>query len=242
MAKPTAPKSFETPEDFGAKVKAHVQYRTSDGQIVPGGSTIGGLIKDGDNLTSWANRMGLQGINTRAYTEETAAIGTLAHAMIEHSFQIGEPGCNANVCLEFFDTRDYSENQLTRATWAYNSFARWAAEQTFEDYQVEMQLVSDEYRFGGTIDFYGRVNGRWTQLDYKTSKSIYMGHVLQSCGYAKLIKSKGLPLERVNLVKIGRAEDSYVEIKPLTLTQLKIGWEIFEKSVEIYQLKRDFTY
>ena len=61
---------------------AHTRYKTSDGQIVPGASTITGLLNK-PMLVKWANNLGLQGIDSSKYTDKAASIGTLIHYLVE---------------------------------------------------------------------------------------------------------------------------------------------------------------
>src|SRR5439155_21898181 len=69
---PTRRSSDLTPQtDFGDKVKAHVRYYTSKGEQVPGVTTILSVLNK-PALVSWANRMGLQGIDTHKYVDEAA--------------------------------------------------------------------------------------------------------------------------------------------------------------------------
>src|SRR5947199_2964004 len=116
MAKiiPPAQAPPATPQtDFGDKVKAHVRYYTSTGEQVPGVTTILSVLNK-PALVSWANRMGLQGIDTHKYVDEAASIGTLAHALIMESLG-GKP-----VRLE-----DFTADQLSRASYGVAVFHAW---------------------------------------------------------------------------------------------------------------------
>lgn len=243
MARPKAAQTWEDPKSFGNIVKSHTRYTTSDGKRVPGGSTIANVINEGgDALIGWANRMGLDGIDTRAYTNETARVGSLAHAMIEQ--MMGG---------ETLDTSDFTANQIERATWAFESFKKWHSAHNFETYAAELPLVSDEFKFGGTIDWYGKMDGQYTLLDFKTSKQIRFSHVLQISGYTNLArlphihnetreKSEGLLVDRVGLVKIGRADGSLVEVRWLSEPTIEIAWKLFRHSLVIYRLKKELDY
>src|SRR5436190_24390371 len=111
---PPAQAPPSTPQtDFGDKVKAHIRYYTSTGQQVPGVTTILSVLNK-PALIAWANRMGLEGIDTRKYVDEAASVGTLAHALIMESLG------GSKVRYE-----DFTADQLTRARHGVKVFNDW---------------------------------------------------------------------------------------------------------------------
>lgn len=62
--------------------KAHTRYYLADGTLVPGATTITGLLNK-PALVKWANNLGLQGIDSTKYVDKAAAVGTLIHALVE---------------------------------------------------------------------------------------------------------------------------------------------------------------
>ena len=82
------------------KVTAHTRYRSPFGDIVPSVTTVLSILNK-PALVKWANNLGLQGIDSSKYTDEKAAIGTLAHEMVLCYFEDRE-----------IDTSDYSANQI----------------------------------------------------------------------------------------------------------------------------------
>jgi len=71
-----------TDQKIRKRAKAHQRYRTSDGTIVPGVTTVIGILNK-PALVKWANDLGLRGIDSASYVDETARIGTLAHEMVQ---------------------------------------------------------------------------------------------------------------------------------------------------------------
>ncbi|KKL50243.1 hypothetical protein LCGC14_2307390, partial [marine sediment metagenome] len=138
------------------KAKAHVQYKLEDGTRVPGVTTILNIIAK-PALIQWANRMGLDGINTYKHVDELADIGTLAHAMIAHFLGGPEP-----------DLDDYSKRQIDRAENSVLSFHEWAKGKTLHTEFSERQMVSEKLKYGGTCDWRGYIDGVDTLLDLKT--------------------------------------------------------------------------
>jgi hypothetical protein len=210
-------------EDFGDKVKAHVQYKI-DGVRIPGVTTVLGVLSK-PALVSWANRKGLEGIDTSKYRDETAAIGTLAHYFIV-----------CELAGEAPDTSDYTPQQIERAQWSLRSFHAWQKRHTLEPILVEAPLVSQEHRYGGTIDFYGEIDGALALLDFKTSAGIYAEHRIQVSAYVRLLREHGKRLQEVRVLRIGRTEDEGFSEHILGIGELKAGWEIFQACLVVHSL------
>ncbi len=161
----------ETPE----RAKAHIQYQLGDGTRVPGVSTIVGLLDKSNFLVPWANRLGLQGIDSRSYVDDKAAVGTLAHALIM-----------ADLRGEVLDTSEYSAWQIGQAETAFLQWLDWRGKKVIEPILIEEPLVSESYRVGGKPDFYGRVDGTLILMDYKTG-GVFREATIQTCGYVELL-------------------------------------------------------
>ena len=65
-----------------SRSKVHTVYKTGDSIRVPSVTTILGVLSK-PALIPWANRLGLQGIDSSKYVDRLATIGTLAHYWIE---------------------------------------------------------------------------------------------------------------------------------------------------------------
>lgn len=223
MPKLGAPEK-KTKEDLGDKVRAHIRYKTTAGEKVPGVTTVIGVM-DKPALVGWANRLGLDGIDSSKYRDESASIGTLAHYLIVCELASQDP-----------DLDNFTPAQIERAQWSLNSFHNWRKRHTLEPTLVETPLVSDEWRFGGTIDFYGIVDDKPTLLDFKTSKSIYAEHRIQVAAYTKLLIEKGHRPHEVRVLQIGRTEDEGFGEYVLPRSQIVTGWEIFQACLVIHRL------
>jgi hypothetical protein len=185
-----------TKEAATKKVKQHTVYKTVDGKRIPSTTTILGILGK-PALIAWANKMGLQGIDTRAYVDEKADIGTCAHYMIECDIKGVEP-----------DLSIYSPFAVAAAE---NSFLKWMAWKDGQDIEFlgsEMALVSEVHKFGGTVDIYAEIAGHRTLLDIKTSGSgIWPEMKHQTAGgYRLLLEENGYPVEDVKILRIGRDE------------------------------------
>ena len=182
-----------------SKVKAHTRYVLADGTRVPGVTTITGrqLGWNKDVLTKWANRMGRDQIDTSKYTSDKADIGTLGHAF-----------CTDHLLGKDTDTSDYTANQIETAENCALSFFEWAKGKRIKPILVEVPLVSEFHRYGGTVDIYAEVDGVLELVDLKTGKGIYDEFIVQvGGGYTMLLNEHGHKVERVRILNIPRGDD-----------------------------------
>lgn len=174
--------------------KAHQRYYTKDGVLVPGVTTVLGVLAK-PALVNWANKLGLQGIEVGKYVDNLADVGTLTHAIIEDYLKGAVT-----------DFSDYTPNQRKLAECASSKFFEWEKKNDFEMIKSELQLVSDKHYFGGTCDIYTMLNGKKTLIDIKTSKACYSEHFTQVAAYKILLEEHGYPVEDCKILRIGREE------------------------------------
>ena len=208
--------------------KAHIRYRLADKTIVPGVTTVLNLLSK-PALVPWANKMGLQGIDTSKYVDDKADIGTLAHAIITDKLTGKET-----------DTSDYSKNQIDLAENSCLSFWEWGKDHKIESVMfVERPLVSEAHRFGGTLDIYAVVNGRKEIIDLKTGSGIYNEHIYQVATLKMLLKENGFPVDGTRVVNIPRAETEAFSERAISETENRVGWEIFKNLLAVYYLEKE---
>jgi hypothetical protein len=212
-----------------SKTKAHIRYRLQDGTIVPGITTVIGLLNK-PALVPWANKLGLAGIDVKKYVDDKADIGTLGHDMITNHL-IGKET----------DTSDYSANQISLAENCALSFWEWEKDHRIEEvYFVERPLVSEVHRFGGTLDIYAKVNGRREIIDLKTGSGIYREHIIQVATLKPLLEENGFPVDGTRIVNIPRAETEAFLEKSISDHENETGWETFKHLLQVYQLLKEF--
>lgn len=204
--------------------KAHTVYKTSDGKRVPGATTITGLLNK-PFLIVWANRLGLEGIDSTKYRDEAADIGTLAHAMIQ-----------AHLQKEEMDLSNYTPAQISLAENAVISYFEWEKGHTVEPIFCEKGLVSDAKCYGGTVDCYCKLDGIPTLLDFKTGKAIYDEYFVQLSGYANLLKEHGYQVDDCKILRVGRDETEGFEERSVGSLDAYFG--IFESLLSVYYLKK----
>lgn len=208
--------------------KAHTIYKTADGKRVPGATTITGLLNK-PQLVRWANKLGLEGIDSSKYTDEAAAVGTLAHALIQ-----------AHLQGDKVDTDLFSPVQVDLAENAVLSFYEWASRHKIEPIICEVPMVSEKLRFGGTVDCYCILDGKPTLLDFKTGKAIYDEYFVQTSAYKELLLEHGNPVEEIKILRVGRDETEGFEER--SITDSSKYFKIFQSLLDIYYVKRELKW
>jgi len=208
----------------GDKTKAHTIYKDSNGNRVPGVTTVTGLLAK-PQLIKWANNLGLKGIDSSKYADALADIGTLTHYLIL-----------CHIKEELAMTLDYSPNQLDVANNCFASYLAWEKTHKVEPKIVEMPLVSNEMRYGGTPDLYCLLDGVPTLIDFKTGKALYKEHNYQVAGYKAIIEEMGHPVKQSRLLRIGRDDDEGFEEK--IINDDTIHKSIFMCLLGVYHLQR----
>lgn len=201
------------------------RYRTADGQSIPGVTTVTGLLSK-PGLVRWANKLGLQGIDAAAYTERTARVGSLAHAMIQAELQ-----------GTAFDCPGSDPAELEQAGRILEEFRAWRAERSLRPVHCERSFVSQRLRYGGTVDCYCILDGKPVLLDFKTGRSIYGEYFVQLAAYARLLGEQGYPVEELRILRLGREGGESAEERCVTDTDK--WFRIFESLLNVYYLKKE---
>lgn len=216
-----------TEKNIRNATKAHQRYKV-DGVVVPSVTTIIGLLNK-PMLVKWANNLGLQGIDSTKYVDETAKIGSLVHERIE-AFLSG---------LEV-DMSNYTPNQIEASHNGFNKFMQWYEENDFKVIFTEHGLTSEVYKYGGTCDCYGIKDGKYVLLDFKTGKAIYDEYFIQLAAYVNMLLEAGHSVEKVILLRIGRNEEEGFEFREINVNELMgARWEIFLSLLNIYYKKKE---
>lgn len=209
------------------------------GEKYPGTTTIIGRWKDSGGLLQWAFKQGQSGARTLYEQAEKAAdIGTLAHAMVERWIN----GEDYELALKGAD-----ETSADKARNAFDQFLQWASETKVEllsKYQ-ELQLVCPEYKFGGTPDAIGRIDGKVVLLDWKSSNGVYSDYIVQLAAYRHLIErgirmdngeSLGLDVSDARLLRFSK---DYPDFEYRRFGDLTSAWRQFQLFREAYDIDKE---
>jgi len=210
---------------YPKRAYAHTRYESCSGEWLPGVTTIVQLLAK-PQLYIWSNKKGLEGIDSEKLKDALANIGTCAHTLIEYDLMNKEP-----------DLSDYTPDEIKRAQIPFKKFKEWQKNRNFSAEKVELELVSERHKFGGTCDLYGTLDGKKTLIDIKTSKSCYLEHKLQVAAYRELLEENGYKVEQVKILRVGReGKEGFDELE---VTRLETLFSIFLCLLKVYQLKRE---
>lgn len=200
------------------------RYCLEDGTVVPGVTTVTGLLAK-PSLVRWANKLGLEGVDASLVTEQSARIGTLAHAMIRGSL-LGEA----------FAPDSGEPEERKQAEAAFRCFLAWREAHSLQPVHCESAFVSRELRYGGTPDCYCILDGKPVLLDFKTGKRIYDEYFVQLAAYARLLREQGFPVEELRVLRLGQAQEQWEE---RSVTQQENWFALFQNLLNIYYLRKD---
>jgi hypothetical protein len=213
-----------------AKTKAHTAYKLKDGTRVKGVTTILNNLGWNKNvLVAWARRTALAGDDPDAVLKEAGAIGTLAHYLCECDIKGEEP-----------ELDDYSAEQIEKAENAFLGYLEWK-KMTKPKYEaIELKMVSEKYRVGGTADFVARINNSLVLGDIKTSKGIYPEMTAQLAAYRKMYlelqpKAK---IESAMILKLDKNSGAFSH-HFVGKSQLDWGWKVFEHCMALEELQKE---
>jgi len=207
--------------------KKRQRYFSRDGTELLGVTTIISDVYNVEPLKWWANKQGKLGVDLRELLDEKANIGTLTHEMILHDFKEREE-----------PEGDYTDEQKCRAVDCYHKFLDWRDKyESIKPISIETPLVSEVFRYGGTPDFYGEIDGKKTLIDFKTSSATYDSHIIQLGAYYMLLKEHEQHIDRAGIVNLPiegkKAKETFI-----SKAKLETGFKIFKHCLNIYRLKR----
>ena len=207
------------------KTKIHTIYKNIEGVRLPSVTTVLGILNK-PALLDWAWKLGTQGLDYKAVRDNAGDIGTLAHYLIICDIKGEKP-----------DTSEYSMQDIEKAETCLIKYWEWSKSHKVEPLMVETPLISERYQFGGTIDFFGKVDNQPTLVDFKTGKAIYSEMFCQLAAYEQLLAEAGQLIEITRILRIGRNEDESFEER--TIGKLDKQWQIFLNCLSIYNLQKE---
>lgn len=206
------------------KTKVHTRYYSNQGDGLPGVTTVLGVLAK-PALILWANRLGLQGIDSSKFRDKMADVGTITHKMIL-----------AYLTKDLLDLTEYSQQDISTAENCMLSFLEWEKSHKLAPIILETPMSSDVYGYGGTPDFIGLVNGRLEIIDFKTGKGIFAESLYQLAAYRQLAKEQGHKVEHARILRIGRDENEGFEER--LIARFDNEFELFKHCLAIYNLQK----
>lgn len=193
----------------------------------PSVTTISGML-DKPFLVKWANNLGKKNIDVTEYVANQAKKGTLIHTIVE-----------SHVTKEGIYLDKYTEEEISNASNIfYNNYMNWENKHTFEFIFSEKYLVSNNYRFGGKVDIYCILDGKYTVIDLKTSKSVNEEQILQVSAYKPLLEENNYKVDQILILNL-KKEIGEAEIRFISEEEQYNYFEIFKHLLSIYFIKKE---
>lgn len=213
-----------------------------DGKRVPGVTTITGRYKESGGLIHWAWKEGHEGRDYRDTRDKAANAGTVTHAAIEGLTRYGlEP--------EFTDGAIFYEKDgavtetlydggdaelIGRVRKSLGAFREWASGTKFQVIKSEIELLSQEHKFGGRMDSILCL-GKKGLGDWKTAAGVYPDNLYQLGGY-KVLWDENFPddpLEGFHLLRFDRDYGDFHHHFWTDLDEAKRGFLLMRQLYEI---------
>lgn len=197
-------------------------YECPDGKRVPSVTTILQILGNKE-IIYWANRLGFRHIDYETELNRLADDGTLMHSVMQH---IVDPSL-ANEPIHFRDKLE-EEKYLKLA----EKFSNMIKDYSYETIFTEKSFTSSKLGYGGTIDWFANMSGFNMINDFKSSKRVYMKHLLQLGGYYNLMTENGYSINGGSIILVNNKISS---LYPINEDALKKLGEIFNCIYFIHQ-------
>lgn len=196
---------------------SHTEYTNRKGVEVPSVTTILKILNK-PSLVKWANYMGFKRQYVDNILEKSSKIGSSVHDLVEAYLM--------KYFYVFIGT-DFWTPSLLKAY--LNTIVEWKNSHIIEPIFMEKKFCSE--RFGGTIDFYGMVDNKYTILDFKTSKKVYSSMFLQLSAYCIMLEENEHKVEQVGIIILN--PEGYNE-KIITREELTPYIETFKVLLDLF--------
>lgn len=207
------------------------QYKLKDGSVVRGVTTIIGRFKESGGLMQWAFQMGKSGARTLyEKRDEAASIGGVVHDSIRAEI-LGLPA--PVFPLEW----------SAKVGSALDAYHEWFDGARMQIVATEVALVSEMYRYGGTIDAVARDGkGRLCLLDWKSSNAVYSDMAIQLAAYRQLWNERALAQATEPLDDGGfhlcRFAKEHGDFEHRYWPELFEAWELFTLYIRAYEIDK----
>jgi hypothetical protein len=196
-------------------------YYLIDGIKYPRVTRIKSVINN-PGLSYWQSTVGKKKANE--IMKKRGDFGTRIHKLIQITLN-GEK----------VDLKNYDEETET----TMKLFKDFLVEHDLQPELVEQHLwfkLSEKYRYAGTADFIGYVDGKLMLLDWKTSKAIYPDMWLQLSAY--IVAFEALTGERLDGCGILQIRDGKKKYVTKTYEEMMEEFEVFKAALVIYNRYR----
>ena len=225
--------------EFTRKSINGYRFYIRDGKYYVSNTSIGKFLNK-EKLNDWRLKQALGFIKTKSKAIITDMILSEALRYPEkHLLNLADQGTAKHALMEKYLL---TGERPAKSKWM-DIFQKWEKDYNFKTKPslVERALFNDELGVAGTADILGKVNGQNTLVDLKTSSGVYLGHMVQVCGY-KLMIGKPMKVAILQISRDAKRHSFYIldehEERYCTII-FKALLEIFKAHMELNQLGLD---
>jgi len=168
-------------------------------------------------LAAWYKKNSENKINK--VKSETADFGTQAHEMFE-KVMLAKHG----------DVFEYPPTLLKHI----EGFIKWKTEHNVKALHTELNLVSEEHGFAGTVDFIGEIDGKVCVADWKTGTRWSITNGWQMSAYRRMAIEAGLVDESCGLYGL-QVNRETAEVKAFKYEHLDFVELAFMSSLQVFK-------
>jgi len=202
----------------------HPKYVLPNGEIVPSVTQILNAVIAKPGLQKWANQLGLNNKSLDSENKSTLDVGKLLHAYIQ-----------ADLEGAIVDEVGYTPEQISLAKKSFTQYLRWKDGKQIKTIKTEYVMVSEKYRYGGTIDALLEIDGELTLLDWKTSTHISLDYKLQIVAYLYLLQEQSIMPSRVGVLRLPKSDGGFEYYEADVNEHLQKYGEAWFKALEWYR-------
>ena len=189
-------------------------YSTEDGGFVPSVTTILECYPKGAAYYNWLKENGKDADEIR---DEAGRSGSVVHKLTEFY--------DAGYEVSLINPQGQIEYKLNE--WAmFERYVNFRSRFQFVTDSIELNIISKELGYAGTIDRIIDMDGEKILLDIKTSNAIYPSYWLQLAAYRSLLMNKaGIRVNKVAILWLNaktRTEGKKGDVQG-------IGWQLITK-------------
>jgi len=203
----------------------HPTYALPNGGIVPSVTQILNAVIAKPGLQKWANQLGLNNKNLNDESKSTLDVGKLLHAYIQ-----------ADLEGAVVDEIGYTPEQIGLAKKSFAQYLRWKDNRQIKTIKTEYIMVSEKYKYGGTIDALLEVDEELTLLDWKTSNYISLDYKLQIAAYLYLLQEQNITPSRVGILRLPKADGEFEYYEADANAHMQKYGNAWLKALEWYRL------
>lgn len=199
-------------------VDGHRVYLSDDGELLPGTTDVLARFRFRENEYI-----------PKAVRDKVYAEGTAIHKLVQmHLCGMGLPPIGNGTSVDN----------------GYRSYLKYTSEHDIRPYNVEMPLVSNVNRYGGTLDIWAQVDGSDELVDWKgiseerTLKQLLPMYFTQLGGYAGLLEENlDIEVPRARIVMLDKTNPhNYVDRYVLEGRELRERIKVFREMSRTHHL------